>query len=256
MDLSASSLEAPGLRLDPDSNDPLYVQVKRAIEADITARKLRHGTRLASERRLSEEFSISRVTARRALRALAEDGLIQSADGRGWDVVQRVDEPGSVLQSFSQMARAKGFVPGARVLTQIQRAATLDEAEALEIVPGAMVLDLRRLRLLDQVPVALERNRIPVAMAPTLIDVDFANVSLYDVLREECGLVPTVADLSLEAGPADADAVRELDLAHGAPVLLSRSLTYVDGGRPLDLSSSCFRGDRYRFRTSLRGTGA
>jgi GntR family transcriptional regulator len=242
--------------IDPASGEPLYLQVKKAIAADISERKLRPSERLPSERRICQAFGVSRVTARRALRALVEDGVIESAAGRGWFVANGpIGEPRNVLQSFSAMARARGLEPTARVLRQLVRPATIDEAEALEVVPGADLLDLERLRLLDELPVAVDWSRLPLSRVPGLEATDFETASLYATLQESFGVVPTCADYGLEAGGADEETSSLLGLKPGAPVLVASATTYGQDGRPIDLGRIVYRGDRYRFRTRLFSGG-
>ena len=94
-------------RVDPDAADPLYMQLTRSIAEDIAARRLRPGERLPSERRLCAMFDISRVTVRKALAALVDEGLVESSAGRGWFVAAGpVSEPPNMLTSFSAMGRS------------------------------------------------------------------------------------------------------------------------------------------------------
>src|SRR4029077_598073 len=95
-----------------------------------------------------------------------------------------------------------------------------------------------------------EQTRIPLAVAPSLPDMDFGAVSLYDTLRAS-GVIPTRADYDLQALSADRSQADPLGLAEGAPLLLARAITYDQSGRPIEMSRSYFRGDRYRFRTTL-----
>jgi DNA-binding GntR family transcriptional regulator len=152
--------------------------------------------------------------------------------------------------SFSEMARGRGLVPSSQVLAAVTRPATIDEAEDLVLAPGAPVFELRRVRLLDQIAVGIEQTRIPLAVAPSLPTMDFGVDSLYEALRAS-GVIPTRADYDVQALAAEADQAGPLGLAEGAPLLLARAITYDQSGRPIEMSRSYFRGDRYRFRTTL-----
>jgi GntR family transcriptional regulator len=236
---------------------PLHERVRHQLAGDVAAGIYRRGTRLPSERDLCTRLNVSRVTLRRALTQLADDGLLTPSHGRGWYVaVEPVGEPANVLISFSAMARAQRLTPSSKVLSQQIRPADLDEATELGVAPGADVLDLRRLRMLDDLPVALDRSRVPVAMVGGgLADYDFARGSLYAVLTE-AGAAPQRADYSVEALPADAEQARLLDLEPGQPLLVTRQVTFAADGRVIELGGIIYRGDRYRFRATLLAPAA
>jgi GntR family transcriptional regulator len=241
------------LALDPDRTDiPLYQQVRHALGEHIAAGRLAPGQQLPSERQLCDRFGISRVTARRALAALVADGLIEASPGKGWFVSDgHLSEPPNALQSFTSLARARGLEPTARVLHHVVRDATMDEGEGLQIAPGSQVLELERVRLLDDVPVAVHRCLVPVAMCPTLAEADYTHASVYEILARDARIAPTVADCILEATAAGPSIAPLLELGEHDPVLVSRQTTFDDHGRPIETSEIVYRGDRYRFRTRL-----
>jgi len=231
---------------------PLYRRVKETLASQITDGTLASGAQLPSERSLCERFGVSRVTARRALTALVKEGLVVSSPGRGWYVSDGpLSEPPNMLLSFTAMARARGFAPTARVLRSAVRGSTLDESESLQVAPGADLLELERVRLLDGLPVAVDRSLVPVALCPAIATTDFADASLYEVLAREARVVPTSAACTIEATSAGEEVGPLLDLQPHEPVLISRQVTRDPSGRPVELSRIVYRGDRYRFRTTL-----
>lgn len=241
------------LALDRSRSDiPLYRQVQQSIAEHIAAGRLPPGEQLPSERQLCERFDISRVTARRALAALVDDGLIQASPGRGWFVSDgHLSEPPNALQSFTALALARGLAPTARVLRREVRDATVDEAEGLQVAPGAKVFDLERVRLLDDMPVAVHHCLIPLALCPALADADYRTASVYDVLLTTVRLAPTHAECTLEATSAGPQIAPLLDVDEGAPVLVSHQTTFDERGHPIETSRIVYRGDRYRVRTKL-----
>lgn len=237
--------------VDHDVSTPLYVQIARLIVEQASGGELQRGARLPSERALCAELGVSRVTLRRALATLVEEGVVESSQGRGWFVATGVlGEPPNALRSFSETARIRGLEPSARVLAARCREATINEAETFGVAPGSTLFDLRRVRCLDGLPVACDESRVPLALAPHLETVDFSVASLYAEL-ERAGTAPVRAEYALEAAEADAETARCLGLRPGAAVLMTTQTGYASSGRVVEVSSTTYRGDRYRFRASL-----
>jgi GntR family transcriptional regulator len=229
----------------------LYRRVYLAVAQDIEQRVLKPAERLPSERELCEQLSVSRATVRRALRQLANDGLVESIPGRGTFVsAGPLGEAPNTLMSFTHLGTSRGLLPSARVLQADVRPATLDEAETYAIAPGAEIFCLERLRYLDGLPVAIDFSRVPLARAPVLVDADFENASLYATL-ESCGASPVRADYAVSAISATERDAELLDVEPQSPLLLTTTTSFDDAGRLVELGSQTYRGDRYRFRATL-----
>jgi GntR family transcriptional regulator len=228
-----------------------YQHVREELEAEIERGRRPVGSRLPPERALADHFGVSRVTLRRALDELAQAGVV-ARSGTGWVVASpAIGEPPNVLMSFSEMAASRGLKPGGRILQRGQRPASIDEAEALGLAPGAPLFELERLRCLDDVAILIDRTRIPLSLAPGLDELDLEERSLYQVLEERFGIRPTRARLTVEAIPADERRARLLGLEPGQPLLLCQQQTEDEIGRQIELCEMVYRGDRYRFRASL-----
>jgi GntR family transcriptional regulator len=232
------------------ASQPLYHRVYREIAKEIESGSLQPGDRLPSERWLCDELGVSRATVRRAIEELVTDGMVEGR-GRGSFVTgDALVEPPNTLMSLSELGRSRGLAATSRVLAADLRAATIDEAEAFGIAPGAEVFELQRLRMLDGLPIAVDHNRVPLRLVPEAALLDFATASLYDTLERE-GHPPARADYELEARGADAHEAELLGLAPGAPVLFATTVAIGEDGRVVDLGRTVYRADRYRFQATL-----
>jgi DNA-binding GntR family transcriptional regulator len=233
---------------------PLFLGIAETLAERVASGELAPGAQLLGERELCKQFGVSRVTIRRALAELRDRGLIDSDSARGWFVqAPSVGEP-NALMSFSEMARSKGLAATSVVLRAETRHASIDEAEQLGIAPGSELFDLERVRRLDDVAVAIEHSRLPLRIAPDLPRADLARDSLYETLRA-AGVFPAYAEYVIQAIGASAEQAVLLDLVEHAPLLMASAVTHDRAGRPIEISRSVFRGDRYRFRTTLFRSG-
>jgi GntR family transcriptional regulator len=200
---------------------------------------------------MCEQLGVSRVTLRKALDTLAQEGLLVPSHGRGWFVADSLlGELPNMLQSLTELAVARGLRASSRPVTVQVREASLDEADQLDIAPGTPLFEMRRLRRLDDVPVALDHVRLPLDICRELLEVDFASASLYQTL-EHHGVRLIHCDFAVQAIAAEPDDAEELEVAPGTPLLLAVGTTYGASDRPIELSRVLFIGARYRFRATL-----
>src|ERR1700742_1621759 len=141
------------LRPDPDNDTPLYLQLARKLGQAIPESRWNAGEALPAERVLSEPLGVSRITARKAVALLVEQGLIRRTQGAGSFITPRYDDPLSRLSSFSEMLRRRGFTPSSKWISRVIEPANRDEVIQLGLSPAAAVTRLRRLRLLGGVAV-------------------------------------------------------------------------------------------------------
>ncbi|MBZ9936288.1 GntR family transcriptional regulator [Mesorhizobium sp. BR1-1-16] len=235
------------------SSLPQYRRIADALVAAIRSGELEVGGRMPSERELSAEFGVSRMTARGALKALVDQGLVSSIEAKGYFVsVSRIDQRLQTLTSFSEDMRRSGRRSSSIVLAARMVPASGEVAARLAVAEGSAVFHLLRLRQADSVPVALEAAHIPESLAPGLIEAaDFAAESLYATLRRRYGILPVEAEQSFEASAATESDAAILQVETGAPVLRLTRLSLSADGRPVEFVQSVYRGDRFTMRVRL-----
>lgn len=238
--------------LQREAPNPLYMQVKEALLDEILSGRCRPHDRLPSERELSQQFDVSRMTVRQALQELTRDGAIYARVGKGTFVAApKIDQQLRTLTSFSQDVRSRGGHSTSRVLEAREMAASAEVAAALQVAVGAPVWMLSRLRLADGVPMAIETTNLPLALCPGLLQHDFSAESLYQVLRSDYDIQPAQADQVIEAALASPREAELLELTPPSAVLRMQRLTRDGAGQPIEFVHSTYRSDRYKFRSLL-----
>jgi GntR family transcriptional regulator len=234
---------------DPGRFVPRYYEIEQALRARVAA--LRPGDVLPSDAELCEEFGVSRMTARNAMQLLAQEGIVQRIPGRGTFVAEQpIHRQAGSLISFSDEMRRKGRRPSSKVLRRRMRAGELEETAQLALEEGSDVLELVRLRLADDEPIAIEASAFAPALAGVLMEADLETGSLFDALVS-AGRVPTAGRASLGASAAKAADAKHLGIHKGGPLLVERRLIFDQAGRPLELTESRYAADRYRLEVSF-----
>lgn len=232
---------------------PLYRRIASRIEADIHSGRLKTGDRVPAERVLAEELGVSRMTARQALRHLADRGLIEARTGQGTFVGQRrIEQKLETLTGFTEEMAEQGRTVSSLVVASETRPPDETAAAALRTATGVEVHRLMRVRFADNEPVAIETTEVLATVAPGLLDAaDFSRESLYAILRDSFGVIPTEAEQTLAAATADLQVSRTLRVPPGAPVLRLTRLTRDQHGRAFEFVRSVYRGDFFVMKVNL-----
>lgn len=239
--------EEPVQPLDKTGFIPLYYQIQRALMEKIQSGLLSQGDPIPSEEDLSRTYRVSRMTARQALHGLKVNGYAFSEKGRGTFVTRpKLEKNVMHLQGFTEDMRQRGMIPSSKVLEQSTILANDELREKLRLTADQKVMCLRRLRLADGVPMALEESHIPLQRFPGIECVDFARHSLYAILREQFGVRVGYADEIIEALPALREEAELLTIPHRASILSISRIIYTTQETPIESACSRYRGDRYR----------
>jgi GntR family transcriptional regulator len=226
----------------------VHAQIEDWLAGEIAVGALRPGERLPTEQDLAAWFGVSRMTLRHALGELARRGLVTRAVGRsgGTFVAEaKLEQDLTTLAGFSEQLRRHGMVAGAQVLAASDRRAGSAAAAALGIGADDPVHEVRRVRLADGKPIAVEHSLFPAALFPGMLECRLDG-SLYELLEVRYGLRPYRARESLEPVTAGVREAEALGVSEGAPLMLVERTAFARSGESVEFARDLFRGDRTR----------
>jgi GntR family transcriptional regulator len=236
--------------LNESSAQPLYQQLQRALRGAIENRIIGPDDALPPERDLAEMLKVSRITVRKAIDELVEDGLLIRKQGSGTFVSNRVEKNFAKLTSFSEDMRARGREPRSVWLNRAEGTVTPEESLTLRSSPGTPVFRFHRIRFADDAPMALEYATVLATCLPSLEAVES---SLYEAL-EQAGNRPVRALQRLRAVLLTASQAKLLKAQESDAGLLVERVGYLKDGRAVEFSQSFYRGEIYDFVAELSAT--
>ncbi|MEM9223014.1 MAG: GntR family transcriptional regulator [Pseudomonadota bacterium] len=236
-----------------EAGGPRYVQLRNRISDGVAQGILGPGSPLPPEREIAAITELSRVTVRKAIQALAKDGLIIQKQGSGSFVLEqtaRIEQSLSRLSSFSEDMARRGKTSSARWLERGLFMPSPEETLVLGLSPEDSVARIARLRMADGQPIAIERASLPTDILPNPLAVE---TSLYAEL-EASGQRPVRAMQKISAENLGDQDARLLGVAEGEAGLRIERTSYVTQGRVVEFTRSIYRGDAYHFVAELRFT--
>ena len=233
--------------LDTTSIVPLYKQLKDLILKEIEEGRLKPNQKIPTELELSERYQISRMTVRKSLAQLVDEGILAKKQGKGTFVQEpKMTEDLSSPNSFTNLCKRNGKVPGGRTLKFILEEATDRDMKELKLEPGEQVIRVERLRLADNMPVMLENLYFPGHLKNILVE-NLDDTSLYQILHDKYGLVTGNSVMEFEISEANSYEAAVLEIRAGSPLLLVREIVYDQYGQPLHRTKSLLRGDKFKY---------
>ena len=209
------------------------------------------GQAIPSERQLTSDLGVSRLTIRAALDELVRDGYLDRRHGSGTYVTEpKIAQP-LTLTSFSEDMRRRGMVPGSRTLELASTSAGARMARRLQVSPAERLVRVKRLRLADAEPMALEVLHIPEVLVPGLTRADLEDRSFYDLMKERYGIVIASGTQSIEPTVTNEEESEVLGVPLHTPAFLFERTTVSESGRIVEFVRSIYRGDRYRLVADL-----
>ena len=247
----SSSPTAPSWATGVDHSSPLpfYAQVKDALRTRIEQGEWKPGEQLPGELELCDMFAVSRTVIRQALTELVHDGLIVKYKGKGTFVAEPKITEALVqkLTGFYQDMSERGTPPVSRILKLERVPAVAKVAAALRLEPGEAVIELERLRFVQDEPIALVTTFLPYRRCPDILQVDLTRQSLYALMEAVCGIVIARGLRTMEAVAANQREAELLEVDPGSPLMLIDSVSFDAEGAPVEYYHALHRGDRSRF---------
>lgn len=244
----ASILPLEGLQ--SPSGGPLYLKLRQTLEDAIQSGRLGHGAALPAERDLAEYANVSRVTVRKAVDDLVRDGLLTRRQGSGTFVVKpvsRVQQPLSQLTSFTEDMTRRGLATRSEWLERGLFHPSPEEMMMLGLAAGTMVARIGRLRIANDLPLAIERASLSAELLP---DPDAVTTSLYAALQKKSAR-PVRAIQRISACNVKEPEAGLLAVPVGAAGLSIERISYLASGRVVEFTRSLYRGDAYDFVAEL-----
>ncbi len=227
---------------------PRYVQISEMLIRDIAAGRLTEGSRLPPERRMADDLAVSVGTLRKALDILAAKGLLERVQGSG-NYVRSQGMVASVYAMFRLEKVGGGGVglPTARVLSV---ARLPKPADAPDFGPAAEAHCVRRLRMLDGDPVAVEEIWLDASWTEKLLPSDLSE-SLYLHYHRALGLVIGQAEDRVGLGPVPDWAPKDFAKRPGTPAPLVERVGVAQTGQRAEYSRTWFDHDKARYVARL-----
>jgi len=233
-------------RIELDTNDkPIFRQIIDSINSGIDSGVYNRGDAIPSEPELCRLFDTTRMSVRRAIDQLVSEGKLFRIQGKGTFVSQLELNKTYQKQGFSSNMLSLGMHPSSRVLFFGECAAGEMVRRHLDLEPGEPVFCLKRIRLADEEPIAIERVWISLKKYPLLLQYDFSQLSLYDVLKRDYGVEVAYSKQRINAVTIEGEDAQLLFGQKKGVALRIRNVDYGSAIKPIAASDSYYHGSRY-----------
>jgi GntR family transcriptional regulator len=222
------------------------------LREDISQGVYNPGDVLPTEHELMRHYDLSSTTVRRAVRDLVLEGLIYRKAGKGTFVKRtRVEEHLSRLTSYAEEMRSRNIVPSFKLVCAKPCVPPADAARVLDLSANQEAYYIERVQLGNGEPIALARGYWRRDIGEQLAQHDLDVIALYEVVENTLHISLVEADESISAAVSDADITKKLDIQRRAPLLVLRRASYTTDMRPVELTTTFYRADRYEYKIRL-----
>jgi GntR family transcriptional regulator len=232
---------------------PLYSRIQEYIAELILSGKLAPETKIQSEREFSEDLGVSRMTVRRALTELVNEGLLERRHGSGTYVAKpKITYESSELINYIQAMQRRNIAIASQLLEFSEIVASRRLSELLNIEIGDPIYRVSVLRLANRVPIIVERIFFPCVRFPRLEEWDLEKSSIYDLLTTAYDIKLGRISQTVEAVAATDTIAHQLRVEENFPLLLlTRILFKAESEEPIVFSQDFLRSDYAKIHTDL-----
>jgi GntR family transcriptional regulator len=209
------------------------------------------GEAIPSERQLSTDLGVSRLTVRAALDDLAREGYLVRRRGAGTFVSEPKIAQELTMTSFTEDMRRRGLRPASRTLELRVAPAGARLGRILHVSPSEPIVVASRLRLADGEPMAMETLHVRERHVPSLTAQDLEDGSFYELLADRYGIVIVGGTQTIEPTVTDQEESDALGVPLHSPAFRFERVTLSESGETVEFVESIYRGDRYRFVTAI-----
>ncbi|HGN1704558.1 TPA: GntR family transcriptional regulator [Providencia rettgeri] len=230
-------------RLAETDNTPLYVKFAETVKFAVRTGVLHQGNMLPSERELGQQTGVSRITVRKAMELLEQEGVIIRSQGYGTQISDKFEYSLKEAKGFSQQIVLLGKKPDTLWVNKSIVPCSQEVAESLSLPVNSDVFMLKRIRYVDEQPVSIEESYVPIGL---INDVDDIGLSLYDYFRSQ-NIFPVRTKSKVSARMPDDDFQMHIKLENSVPVLVIKQVAFDHQNVPIEYSFNQCRSDMYVF---------
>ncbi len=239
--------------INKNSSIPLYLQLKEILKERIE-KHMSPGDVIPIEIEIEKEFGVSRMTVRKAIDELVDEGLVVKQQGRGTFVQQpKITQDVGTIFSWTEEMRNKGKSTETRDLEIREVTPSRKLAEALRLGKNERIVCLKRIRYTEGEPLAIMINYLRLNYVPGLLDNGLQSESLYEDLEQIYHIKLVEADETISAREATDLEALTLQIPPGSAVLHIMRTSYLANGIPVEVVDMTARADRYQYFAKLTG---
>jgi DNA-binding GntR family transcriptional regulator len=234
--------------LNVDKAEPLYIQLKKAVQSAIHNGTFNQGDKIPTEIELSDTYNVSRITVRRAIEELVTEGYLVKQQGKGTFVnTPKIGRKIEHIISFTAACKVNGLTSHSVITERKVVEADADTAQRLQLQQGDQVLYIQRKRYAGDRPLMLENNYYPYERFSFLLEENLEG-SVYELLRSKYDIEPNQpGETVLQITLADEAQAKLLEVPIGEPLFYMNTIIFDQYGRAVHIGKQYIIGDRYQF---------